>query len=124
LTGQNAGMQPDALIAFPASADAEGLDIRVNFGVFAGREATPAELDDLARELVPEVREVSIVAEQRHEIAGDVEAAVHQVRVEIDGARLPEDGAEREELTWRLVAAADRWARSCIADRHAEVAEP
>src|SRR5215211_6949182 len=117
-------MQPDDLIAFPASADADGLDIRVNFGVFAGREATAAELDDLARELVLEVGEVSIVAEQRHEVGGDVEAAIHQVRVEIDGARLPDDTAEREEATWRLVATADRWARSCIADRHAEVAEP
>ena len=116
-------MQPDDLIAFPASADAEGLDIRVNFGVFAGREATPAELDDLARGLVPEVGEVSIVAEQRHEIGGEAEASIHQVRIEVDASRLPEDGAERQELTWRLVAAADRWARSCIADRHAEVAE-
>ena len=117
-------MQPDALIAFPVAADADGLDIRVNFGVFAGREATPAELDDLARELVAEVGEVSIVAEQRHEVSGDVEAAVHQVRVEVDEGRLPDDAGEREELTWRLVAAADRWARSCIADRHAEVADP
>jgi hypothetical protein len=117
-------MQPDALIAFPAAADAGGLDIRVNFGVFAGREATPAELDELARELVADVGEVSIVAEQRHEVSEDAEAAVHQVRVEVDGALVPEDAAEREELTRRLVAAADRWARSCIADRHAEVAEP
>ena len=117
-------MQPDDLIAFPASASAEGLDIRINFGVFAGREATAAELDDLARQLLPEVGEVSIVAEQRHEISDDVEAAVHQIRVEIDGARLPEEEVERQEVSWRLVAAADRWARSCIADRHAEVAEP
>ena len=116
-------MQPDALIAFPASVDDGGLDIRVNFGVFAAREATAAELDELAREFVLEVGEVSIVAEQRHEVSENVEAAVHQIRVEVDGSRLPEDAAEREELTWRLVAAADRWARSCIADRHAEVAD-
>ena len=29
------------------------VEIRVNFGVFAGREATPAELDDLAHALIP-----------------------------------------------------------------------
>jgi len=73
-------MQPDDLIAFPASADADRLDIRVNFGVFAGREATAAELDDLARELVLEVGEVSIVAEQRHEAGGDVEGEDQALR--------------------------------------------
>ena len=47
---------------------APGLDIRVNFGIFAGRQATPAEIDELADALLTEVRDVSIVAEERHEI--------------------------------------------------------
>ena len=40
----------DAPIAFVArAATAPELEIRINFGVFAGREATPAELDALGR---------------------------------------------------------------------------
>ena len=37
--------------------DAPGLEIRVNFGIFAGREATPAELEELAHALVPELEQ-------------------------------------------------------------------
>jgi hypothetical protein len=38
--------------------DEPGIEIRVNFGLFAGRHATPAEIDELAaivREFAPEV---------------------------------------------------------------------
>ena len=44
-------MQKLAPIAF---LDEDG-DIRVNFGLFAGREATRAEIDDLAKTLLDEV---------------------------------------------------------------------
>ena len=47
-----------------------GVEVRVNFGVFAGRRATPAEIDELAKALLPKVGEVAIVAEERHEIGG------------------------------------------------------
>jgi hypothetical protein len=100
------------------------MEICVNFGVFAGREATAAELDDLARALLTEVGAVSIVAEQRHEVAPDTEAALHQVRVELRDEQLPTDPVERRELADQLVAVADAWARLCIADRHADVTEP
>ena len=43
-------------LAFIATPQARaGLEIRVNFGVFAGREATSAEIDDLADSLLPEI---------------------------------------------------------------------
>ena len=100
-----------------------GLAIRVNFGIFAGREATPAEIDELAAQMLPEVHEVSIVSEQRHEIGEEAEAALHQVRIEVDGEKLPADEDERERLADRLVETAERWAESCIAERHAEVTE-
>src|SRR5262249_6647177 len=35
-----------------------GVEVRVNFGVFAGRRATPAEIDELAKVLLPKVGEV------------------------------------------------------------------
>jgi len=100
-----------------------GVEVRVNFGVFAGRRATPAEIDDLAETLLPKVAEVSIVAEERHEIGPATEASLNQVRIEVSPEQLPEDEHELDILCGRLVEAAEAWARSCIADRHAEVSE-
>ncbi len=116
-------MQMEPPIAFAARLEPPALEIRVNFGLFAGREATPAELEELAQSLLPDVGEISIVSEQRHEISEASEAAVHQVRIEVAGERLPDETEEREELTRRLVDATERWALACIADRHAEVSE-
>ena len=99
------------------------LEVRVNFGLFAGREATPAEIDDLAAELLDKVAEVAIVAEFRHEISAHSEAALHQVRIEVSGDDLPGDEHELDELRGRLVEAADRWARDCIAGRSVEISE-
>ena len=91
------------------------LRVRVNFGVFAGRHATPAELDDLAhalRELVPAF---TLVSEERHEFADDVEAAVHQVVIEVPSALA---GSEADILAERIVLVAGDWASDCIASRH------
>jgi hypothetical protein len=100
-----------------------GLEVRVNFGVFAGREATPAEIDDLASELLAKVGHVSIVSEERHEIDDHSEASIHQVRIEIPPDELPEDMREREQLAGRLIETAERWADACIAARHADVSD-
>jgi hypothetical protein len=100
-----------------------GVEVRVNFGVFAGRGATPAEIDELAKALLPKVGEVAIVAEERHEIGEDSEASLNQVRIEIAPDQLPEDDRELDVLCGRLVEAAEQWAAACVADRHADVAE-
>jgi len=100
-----------------------GVEVRVNFGVFAGRGATPAEIDGLAKALLPKVGEVAIVAEERHEIGDDSEASLNQVRIEIAPDQLPEDDRELDVLCGRLVEAAEQWANACVADRHADVAE-
>ena len=98
------------------------IEIRVNFGVFAGREATPAEIDRLAEWLLDEVQDVSIISEERHEIDANVEASVHLVRIEVtDG--VPDDAAARDALEGRILERAEHWARQCVADRHADVAE-
>ena len=111
-------------IAFVSEThDPPAVEIRVNFGVFAGRAATQAEIDDLAKALLPYLAEVTIVGEDRHEISEEVEAAIHQVRIEVNGEQLPPAGPEREELVRHLVDAAERWAEACIAERHAEVTE-
>jgi hypothetical protein len=94
------------------------MEVRVNFGVFGGRRATPAEIDELAAALLPKVGEVSIVAEERHEIGEDAEASLNQVRIEIAPEHLPDDEHELDMLCGRLVEAAETWARTCIAQRH------
>lgn len=103
--------------------DPPAVDIRVNFGVFAGRGATPAEIDRLASWLLDEVGEVSIISEERHEIDANAEASVHQVRIELAPDRVPREGPERVELERRIVERAEHWARLCVAERHVDVAE-
>jgi hypothetical protein len=102
---------------------APAIEIRVNFGVFAGRTATRAELDRLAAWLLDEVGEVSIVSEERHEFDAQVEASVHQVRIELSADRTPADPAERRELEARILERAEHWARLCVDERHAEVSD-
>jgi hypothetical protein len=102
--------------------DPPAIEVRVNFGVFAGRGATPAEIDRLARWLLDEVGEVSIISEERHEIDAHAEASVHQVRVEISDG-VPEGDVERETLEQRILERADYWMRQCVAERQAEIAD-
>jgi hypothetical protein len=102
-------MQELAPMAF---LDDDG-DIRVNFGVFAGRDATQAEIDDLAKDLLDEVAAVTIVAEQRTVADREMEASVHQIRIELE----PEADPQRPLLI------AERWAEACVAERHAEITE-
>jgi hypothetical protein len=99
------------------------LEVRVNFGVYAGRDATPAEIDDLATSLLEQVGAVSIVSEERHEIDEHSEAAIHQVRIEIGQESLPTDRDQLQELGIRVVVAAEQWAQACIDQRHAEISE-
>jgi hypothetical protein len=101
-------MQELAQIAFLDEAG----DIRVNFGMFAGREATQAEIDDLAHTLLAEVEPVTVVAEQRTIVDREMEASVHQIRIEL-GQQDPQ----------RPLLLAQQWAEACIAERHAEITE-
>jgi hypothetical protein len=116
-------MQVEQVIAFAVEQEPAGLEIRVNFGVFAGRDATTAELEELGKLLVPEAGEVSIVGEERHEMAEAAEVVLHQVRIAIPPDRVPYDAAEYKAFCDRLVALAEIWARQCIKERHAEITE-
>jgi hypothetical protein len=102
----------EPLMAFASSEN----EIRINFGVFAGREPTSAEIEELARALHERVQRFAIIAEHRFEFGDDVEASVHLVRV------CPE-GEVDDELRGRLLEICERWAESCVAERHIEVAE-
>jgi len=88
--------------------------VRVNFGVFAGRNATQAEIEELARRLRDEVESFAIVAEERHEFGGDREASLRQVVIEVT----PEyAGYDVDELSDRVLRLADAWATACIQSR-------
>lgn len=111
------GSHEPAIAFATRTLEPPALEIRVNFGMFAGREATPAEIDDLAVELLDKVTGVAIVAEERHEISSHSEASLHQVRIEVSGDELPDDEHELDEMRGRLIESAERWARECIAGR-------
>lgn len=102
------------VLAFAVRPDAPTNEVRVNFGVFAGRTVTKAEIEDLAHALIPKFGQVTIVAEERHELSGHSSMSVHQVRIE-----LPEDVDAN-----RVVVVAEHWAQACIDERHAEINEP
>jgi len=116
-------MQVEETIAFAVDEPPAGLEIRINFGVFAGRDATTAELEELGKLLVPEAGEVSIIGEERHELSEDVEVVLHQVRVVLSTDAVPNGESERKEFCERLVTLAEIWARQCINERHAEITE-
>jgi len=101
------------VLAFAVKSTPPQSEVRVNFGVFAGRKVTSAEIDDLAQALLPEFGRVVIVAEERHEVSTHSQMSVHQLRIE-----LPDD-ADSD----RVVVLAEHWAQSCIADRHAEISD-
>ena len=94
------------------------IEVRINFGVFAGRPVTPAEIDALARSVSELIPAFTIVAEERHEFGGAVEASVHQVVVEIPREHA---GLEADVLAERIVLEANGWALECIESRHAEL---
>jgi hypothetical protein len=118
------GVEIPVPIAFAATdIEPPHLEIRINFGVFAGREATPAELDELGHAVIAEVGHVTLVSEHRHELGGQTETSLHQVRMDVPRNALPDDVVEAEWTRDRLVRVAEQWARSCIDSRHAEVIE-
>jgi len=94
--------------------EAPALEVRVNFGVFAGRNATQAEIDDLAGVLNEEVASFAILAEERHEFANDVESSVRQIVIEV----APEFvGDNVDELAGRILVRVEQWAEACIHER-------
>jgi hypothetical protein len=116
-------MRVEEAIAFAVEQEPAGLEIRINFGVFAGRDATTAELEELGKLLLPEAGEVTIVGEERHDLTEDAEVVLHQVRVAVPPEAVPGDRAERKEFCERLVTLAEIWARQCINERRGEITE-
>jgi hypothetical protein len=106
-----------SLAFIPSPGERPALEIRINFGIFTGRAATPAEIDRLAEWLLDIVDGLTIVCEERHEIGGGAEASVHQVRIELPPDGVPVQGDELRQFERRLLERCDYWARGCIESR-------
>jgi hypothetical protein len=106
------GYNEEVLTVFK-EAGAGPRELRINFGVFAGRTATPAEIDELAGMLLPELGDVTITAEDRRELNGHSETSLHQVRIDLP----------RSADVERVVEVAEEWAQAHIEDRHADVVD-
>jgi hypothetical protein len=79
----------------------------VNFGVFAGRDVTQAEVERLGDALLDEVPSFEIVSENRMGFTAEHRAALHRVRVELQDGAAPRD----------IVPLVEDWAQDCIAER-------
>ena len=92
-----------------------GIEIRVNFGVFAGRHASPAEIDELAAALSELAPSFAIVSEERHEFA---ERSRPRSTRSSSRYRASTPAPEPDVLAERIVLAANGWALECIESRH------
>jgi hypothetical protein len=110
--------QVDPLVFVTEATDGR-TELLVNFGVFASRDATRAEIDQLGSRLLPFNGQLTIVSEQRYEFGATAEATVHQVRVTLERDN-PSQAGERDDVTEVLVR---QWARSCIANRHPSISD-
>lgn len=100
----------ETALVFRADAPVQpALEVRVNFGVFAGRNATQAEIEELARSLREATPSFTVVAEERYEFAGDSESAVRQIVVQL--------ADDDEDVADRVVDVAEEWATRCIRSR-------
>ena len=104
----------DLTTAFLRSDDTGATEIVVNFGPLAGREATLAEVDRLARRLLGAVEYVRVHAVRSHEMSAQSESIVHQVVVQVP------DGSDDVE---RLREMCEAWAAECAAERSVEPIE-
>jgi hypothetical protein len=113
----------EPMLVFAPAVEARGIELRGNFGLFTGREVTPAEIDQLAQQLFPEIDRVTIVSEQRYEIGRGAEGTVHQIRVTIEPEQLPDSDDELVKLRGRLLELTEQWTRTCYTDRHAQISD-
>lgn len=92
------------------------VEIVVNFGILAAREASRDEVDRLAETLLPIVHAVTVFAGRRYEFAtGSAEVAGYEVCVWFQPHTLPDDDAQRGALLERVLAEVDAWARASAA---------
>lgn len=106
-------VEPEAVLTWE-TRPAPALEFTVNFGVFAGREASPRELERLTEVLLPLVPWLTVTSEQRSEIGADVSVTLHLVRVGIDNDALPSDQPDVEALRVKIADTIKAWLERCL----------
>ncbi len=97
------------------------LELTVNFGLFAGREAFRDDVDRLGEALLALVSGVTLFAGRRYEFAsGAAEVAAYEVEIRFPTFILPTEPAEHEALVDKLLETVSLWARDCAASPPAE----
>lgn len=92
------------------------LEITVNFGLFAGRELSRADVDNLGEALLTKVGGVTVFGGRRYELAtGATEVVAYEVRVTFPPLTLPASEAQVESLVQDLLQTIEGWARRCAA---------
>ncbi len=96
------------------------LELTVNFGIFAGREAFRDDVDRLGEALLALVSGVTLFAGRRYEFApGAAEVAAYEVEIRFPTFILPTELAEHA-LVDKLLETVGLWARDCAASPPAE----
>jgi hypothetical protein len=99
----------DATLVFTSEIEGRPA-VTCNFGVHAGREATPAEIERLGALLRHELSPFDVVGEHRFRFDRDRGATVYQVRVELP--------ADTEPVRIPSVqGTVESWAHECLRDR-------
>ena len=97
------------------------LELTVNFGIFAGREAFRDDVDRLGEALLALVSGVTLFAGRRYEFApGAAEVTAYEVEIRFPSSIVPAEAAKQEALVDQLVETASLWARDCAARPPAE----
>jgi hypothetical protein len=94
------------------ATDREGaVELVVNFAVYGGREATPAEIDRLGDALLARCEQFEVVCETRYGFDREHRASVYRIRLELPG----DAGVGADEEAVRTTV--EDWARDCIDER-------
>ena len=108
-----------AFLATPEEAPA--IEIHINFGIFAGRTVMLSEIDRLAGWLLDEVENVTVIAEDRHQIG----RSERRIRAPGQGrdrrSRCSHRSDAQRALESRLLERIDYWVRLCIAEGHGDL---
>jgi hypothetical protein len=106
------GAEPELVITCE-TRPAPAMHFAVNFGVFAGRQATSTDLRHLREALLTILPAATVLSELRLELAASSEAEVYQVRVEVPHEALGTE-ADVEALRRRVAQTLETWARGRI----------
>jgi hypothetical protein len=91
------------------------LELTVNFGIFAGRDSSRADIDRLGEMLLAFVPGATLFSGHRYEFArGAAEATASEVKIRFPLV-LPTEKGELEPLIDMLLETARRWVRDCAA---------